>query len=816
MSSRPWAAKFRRLLACNVAKALDLKTKTDMGSNTSGRLNLTRNLVPDAIRKMTGRSTAACRAIAFIALLSLLIALGRNRAQADNQLPAFPGAEGFGAFTPGGRGGQVLFVTTLDDYNPAEEPPIPGSLRLAVTAKGPRVILFRVSGTIFLKAMIAVTQPYLTIGGQSAPGEGICVARSLFQINTHDVIVRHMRFRLGDQMEQEAGTFQIGRGSQNVIVDHCSMSWSTDENCTINGPDVRNITIQWCIIAESLNRSYHPKGEHGHGSLLRSDGGGFTIHHSVYAHNNSRNPRPGGYDDSPGLVLDFRNNVVYNWGANSAYSGLERTRLNYVGNYFKPGPSTSDAVRGYAFSARTPRTQMFFADNYFYNSPVKTRENWRMIRKWGEWEGELKDTNLVPKPFPAPPIKTDAPEAAFEKVLAGAGATFPHRDAVDARILQDVRTGKGRIIDSQEEVGGWPGLKSLAAPKDSDNDGMPDEWESRFGCNPSDASDGSQDLDADGYTNLEEFLNSSNPKVSDRQAPNFNLADITARIEVLNAKARTEIGEEQRKRPAQTGTDGSAPPPLRHMEIHPAPPNGTNKSVVVHLAETLRLRLNVIPAGKFIMGSPPDEPERGRDEKQHPVTISTPFYLGATPVTATEYESVTGDKARNDKGGDVPAIVTWPDAVRFCQALSRNTGRQFRLPTEAEWEYACRAGTTTPFNTGDQITTDQANFDGKFVYPGCTPGVYRHGSTPVRTFKPNVWGLFDMHGNAYQWCSDWYGPYPTNAVTDPQGPVHGVTRVIRGGKYGSGPRYIRSAARYHYNPNNSSVVFGFRVVMEVQ
>jgi formylglycine-generating enzyme required for sulfatase activity len=183
-------------------------------------------------------------------------------------------------------------------------------------------------------------------------------------------------------------------------------------------------------------------------------------------------------------------------------------------------------------------------------------------------------------------------------------------------------------------------------------------------------------------------------------------------------------------------------------------------------------------------------------------------------VTCAEYEAVTGAKPRDAERPDVPAVVTWPDAVRFCEALSKNTGRRFRLPTEAEWEYACRAGTTAPFNTGAQITTDQANFDGKFVYPGGTPGIYRRSATPVRTFPPNAWGLFDMHGNAYQWCSDWYGPYPDGEVTDPLGADAGVTRVIRGGKYGSGPRYIRSAARYHYNPNNSSVVFGFRIAME--
>ena len=742
----------------------------------------------------------------------LCLALDSGAMTVDKYLPAFPGAEGFGAFTPGGRGGKVLFVTTLEDYDASKgEAPIPGSLRAALDTNGPRIVTFRVSGTIFLKTSLTVRQPWLTIAGQTAPGDGICIARSLFRIETHDVIVRHLRFRLGDQAERESGTFQIGNGSQNVIVDHCSLSWSTDENCTVHGPNVQNITLQWCLIAESLNRSFHPKGEHGHGSLLRSDGGGFSIHHSVYAHNNSRNPRPGGYDNSPGLLLDFCNNVVYDWGGNSGYSGLERTRINYVGNYFKPGPSTSAAVRGYAFSARTPRTKLFLADNFFHNSPAKTADNSLMIRKWGEWEGELKDTNLVPAPFPAPPITTSAAPVAFEQVLTEVGATQPRRDSVDARVVEQIRNGKGRIIDSQKEVGGWPELKSTAAPADTDADGMPDAWENRHGFDPANITDGSLDAEGDGYTNVEEFLNGTDPRVSARKKLGFDFDAILTRINTLNASARTEIAEERRHRPAGASLSGVAPPATHHMPVKPIA--GKPGGLAISLTPELELELRKIPAGSFIMGSPADEPERGQDEQQHRVTISQAFYLGATLVTADEFHAVMGGQAAAKREGNLPAEVAWPEAVRFCQTLSKNTGRTFRLPTEAEWEYACRAGTTTPFNTGAIITTDQANFDGKFVYPGGQPGAYRRGPTPVRTFQPNSWGLHDMHGNAYQWCSDWYGPYAPGDLTDPQGPANGADRVIRGGKYGSGPRYLRSAARYSYNPNNSSVVFGFRVVM---
>jgi formylglycine-generating enzyme required for sulfatase activity len=251
------------------------------------------------------------------------------------------------------------------------------------------------------------------------------------------------------------------------------------------------------------------------------------------------------------------------------------------------------------------------------------------------------------------------------------------------------------------------------------------------------------------------------------------------------------------------------------MEIRPSS-ECDGKALKVVISKDLHLQMNPIPAGRFMMGSPENEPERLEDERQHSVTISRPFYIGATLVTSDEYQAVTGAKSAHSRKDETPAEVDWPDAVRFCEALTRNTGRKFRLPTEAEWEYCCRAGTTTPFYTGATISTDQANFDGKFVYPGGKPGIYRHGPTPVRTFAPNAWGLYDMHGNAFEWCSDWYGPYAEGAATDPQGPSQGSDRVIRGGKYGSGPRYVRSASRYSYNPKNSSVVFGFRIVMEAE
>ena len=182
--------------------------------------------------------------------LCLVLGLNLTACAAGKFLPAFPGAEGYGAFTPGGRGGKVLFVTTLEDYDASKgEAPVPGSFRNAVESSGARAVLFRVSGTIFLKSQLTVTHPFLTIAGQTAPGDGVCIARYLFRVETHDVIIRYLRFRLGDETQSESGTFQVGRGSQDVIIDHCSISWSTDENCTLHGPDVRNLTLQWCMIS---------------------------------------------------------------------------------------------------------------------------------------------------------------------------------------------------------------------------------------------------------------------------------------------------------------------------------------------------------------------------------------------------------------------------------------------------------------------------------------------------------------------------------------------------------------------------------------
>ena len=266
--------------------------------------------------------------------LSALVAVTVGGAAAGFTLPAFPGAEGFGSTTPGGRGGKVLIVSTLKDYAPGERP-IVGSLRAAIDAKGPRTIVFRVSGTIELKAGLRITEPYVTIAGQTAPGDGVCLKKyNLGVRDTHDVVIRYLKIRPGDVSGKELDGLYVYR-SQNVVIDHCSVSWSVDETLSVTGEGCTNVCVQWCFITESLNKSVHGKGSHGYGSLIRTDGD-ITYHHNLYAHHKTRCPRPGTYGDPRGILLDFRNNVIYHWMSPAGYTAKDKAAINYIGNFLKP------------------------------------------------------------------------------------------------------------------------------------------------------------------------------------------------------------------------------------------------------------------------------------------------------------------------------------------------------------------------------------------------------------------------------------------------------------------------------------------------
>lgn len=440
-------------------------------------------------------------------LLILLSLSGQLLAQTiPDGIPAFPGAEGYGAMATGGRGGVVLEVSNLDDDGP-------GSLRAAVEASGPRTVVFRVSGTIQLKSRLSIRNDHITIAGQTAPGDGICLRDYETTVNANNVIIRHLRFRLGDAGGQEHDALN-GREKNKVIIDHCSMSWSVDE-CT-SFYDNENFTMQWCLISESLYNSIHEKGYHGYGGIW--GGKGASFHHNLLAHHTSRNPRFNGsryHGDPEAEIVDFRNNVIYNWGFNSAYGGEEGNH-NMVANYFKPGPATSSGEKQYRIiDPSTPYGYWHVAENLTEGFPLATEDNWTYGVQ-GPSASE-KDAIRADQAFEAPQISETDTAKVFDLVLASAGASLPKRDTVDARIVMETRTGtatygstygdggKG-IIDSQEEVGSWPELLTYDVPLDSDHDGMSDPWESAQGLDINDPEDRNLVADGEVYTNLERYL----------------------------------------------------------------------------------------------------------------------------------------------------------------------------------------------------------------------------------------------------------------------------------------------------------------------
>jgi len=418
-------------------------------------------------------------------------------APAAAQPLAFPGAEGAGRFSAGGRGGIVIKVTNLADSGP-------GSLRSAVEARGPRTVLFDVAGTIRLESDLVVREPRITIAGQSAPGGGIALADAALVIRADDVIVRHIRARRGDLRPGEGDSIWIA-GGRRIILDHVSASWSVDETLSASaryeqGGGIYDLTVQWSIIAESLRRSHHAKGEHGYGSLIRGGRGArFSFHHNLWAHHVARMPRPGNYlgpeADPEGPLMEFRSNLFYNWGRGFAgYNEDEAAAIRYafVDNAYLAGPDSDGAL---AFRERDRLARAWFAGNSM--NGVIPDDPWSLVG------GMIPDGYRLAAAPDVAPVAADPAPSAMAGVLERAGA-WP-RDTVDARVADSVRRRSGRQIDSQEEVGGWPVLAAGAPPPDGDGDGMPDDWERGRGFDPARA-DGAGDRNGDGLTNLEDWL----------------------------------------------------------------------------------------------------------------------------------------------------------------------------------------------------------------------------------------------------------------------------------------------------------------------
>lgn len=421
---------------------------------------------------------------------------------------AFPEAEGYGRFAIGGRGGKVYEVTTLDDSGP-------GSLREAVEASGPRTVVFRVGGVIALKSKLVVRNPYLTVAGQTAPGDGICVKNYTFGCSdTHDVIIRHVRIRVGD----ETGLTQDGcgaRGCDHVIFDHCSISWSIDEG--FSSREGRNLTVQRCIISEALNLAGHEKYKDtnkGHSFAGSISGNVGSFHHNLLAHCAGRNWSLAGGLDRTGQRLagrlDIRNNVVYNWMHRTTDGGVRE--LNFVNNYYLPGPATKVFTLLKPDPGDPERGMRAYMSGNVIGKPEFDADNWKAYVGPADGMAKVKAEKPLFESF----VKTHTAQEAFESVLADVGATRPKQDAIDRRIITEVRKGvhtytgsKGKlpgIIDTPKDVGGWPEYKSAEPPRDTDHDGIPDAWEKAHGLDPKNAADGAAYRD-DGYTNLERYLN---------------------------------------------------------------------------------------------------------------------------------------------------------------------------------------------------------------------------------------------------------------------------------------------------------------------
>lgn len=478
------------------------------------------------------------------AVALMLSAIGLPATAADDaqeKTPAFPGAEGFGRYVTGGRGGKVYHVKNLDDSGE-------GSLRWALSQTGAKIIVFDVSGTIHLKSSLGIPAN-TTIAGQSAPGDGICVADYPVSVSGNNVIVRYMRFRLGNTYVQQDGADGWdglnGMDQQDIMIDHCSISWSIDECCSFLGN--KNTTVQWCIVSQSLVNSGHSKGSHGYGGNW--GGSGASFHHNLLAHHGSRTPRLGPRPTTQlDERMDMRNNVIYNFGGNGCYGG-EGMKVNIVNNYYKPGPGSPTDKKGYRIAGIGVRTNEYittypaYADalhlwgkyyvtgNYNSKYAVVNNDNWTygVINQVdangcdGTFTSTTKDTIKLEEPIPFVLTTTHSAEDAYERVLSYAGASLS-RDSYDEMIVSDTRngvashTGSGlsagfinsqddnRPTDADDTWSAWPTLNSKKSPADSDGDGMPDVYEDGQGFDSGDPSDGAA-IAANGYSNVENYLN---------------------------------------------------------------------------------------------------------------------------------------------------------------------------------------------------------------------------------------------------------------------------------------------------------------------
>lgn len=449
-------------------------------------------------------------------------------AEEDGTARAFPGAEGGGMYATGGRGGTVYHVTSLADTNTE------GTLRYAVNQSGPRTVVFDVAGVIELQSQLNVTKGDLTIAGQTAPGDGICLKNYTFRISASNVIVRFIRCRMGDETATEDDAIQVMSHDEKysgIIIDHCSVSWSTDECASFYG--MKDFTFQWNIVSESLRVSVHEKGTHGYGGIW--GGNNATYHHNLLAHHDSRNPRiDHDYVSTQKGPVSIVNNVVYNWSGNTCYggessnkNGSDYKKYNFVGNYYKPGPATPSNHIWFLEPTTSCSNcggtilpgHFYMTGNYMHGKSAYNDNNWSTSAVHAS-QGTI-DKIKENAPYASSPLSLQSAPDAFTAVTAYAGASF-RRDAIDERIAAETREGKYTytgskggtkgLIDTQSDVGGWPDYKATSEEKDalrdSDGDGIPNAVEEAWGLEKSNNADGkAYTIDPQKrYTNLEMYL----------------------------------------------------------------------------------------------------------------------------------------------------------------------------------------------------------------------------------------------------------------------------------------------------------------------
>ena len=460
-------------------------------------------------------------------------------------LPAFPGAEGFGTETIGGRGGQVIKVTNTNDSGP-------GSLRDALeNVACPRIVVFDTGGLITLSESIRITDPYVTIAGQTAPGDGIAIRSAPLVVATHDVIIRNLRFRVGDLADGSDPTSRDGitistsdgdTDVYNVVVDHSSIAWGVDENLSTwsssnNGFITHDVTIQRSISGEALNDSIHidegasNTAPHSMGALLGRDGYDISFHHNLLAHNHDRNPRISGI-----IGAEVVNNVIYNWGDGPTKISSDENVVHFINNYYKPGEDSAERDIQLSSGSIDPGPRIYVSGNYVDPVPGETRsldsneardtdsENDVVVRYAPDWSAPIPPSyRALDQQFVSPLTTIDSALDAYSDVLADVGATLPFHDSIDTRLISETLNRTGGIIDSQDERGGWQTYDPGTPLPDSDEDGMPDSWEAGYGTNPA-VNDSTLDLDGDGYSNIEDYINGLfDPPGADVAGPDASL-----------------------------------------------------------------------------------------------------------------------------------------------------------------------------------------------------------------------------------------------------------------------------------------------------